>query len=272
MRFTVPASTPVTQLGRYKVTGDSKTHTVKLLQLAGNAGTVVGQATVNMSGTPSNGYVNAALASAVTLTAGNTYALGSQEVAGATEDQFLETTPVTVAAGTATVLSAAYSMDGVTWVTATTGPVSYGPPNLMIGGGGGGGSSSLPLIHFREMYQYTAAGLMLGKRLWAETSAATGQPVSTDTLQASYTFDNEGRMTGQQYPGAQPVGGGADVPGETFAYGYDAMGRPATMTSGGGATSWISGVTYNHLGMPTAITAGNASVAGRRGLTTRWGS
>ena len=41
-------------------------------------------------------------------------------------------------------------------------------------------------------------------------------------------------MTGQTYPSAQPVGGGADVPGEVFAYGFDAMGRSATMTSGGG--------------------------------------
>ena len=62
---------------------------------------------------------------------------------------------------------------------------------------------------------------------------------------------------------AQPTGGGADVDGEVFAYGFDAMGQPTTMTSnGGGATNWISGVTYNHLGMPTAITAGNSQVAG----------
>ncbi len=103
---------------------------------------------------------------------------------------------------------------------------------------------------------------MTGKKLWAETSATAGGSVSTDELSASYTFDNEGRMTGQTYPAAQPVGGGADVAGEVFAYGFDAMGRPTTMTSGGGATNWISGVTYNQLGMPTAITAGNASVAG----------
>ena len=48
-------------------------------------------------------------------------------------------------------------------------------------------------------------------------------------------------MTGQTYPTAQPVGGGADVAGEVFACGFDAMGRPTTMTSGGGATNWISG-------------------------------
>jgi len=34
------------------------------------------------------------------------------------------------------------------------------------------------------------------------------------------------------------------------------------MSSGGGATSWISGVSYNEAGLPTAITAGNAQVAG----------
>ena len=83
------------------------------METAGNNGTLVAQATVNMTGTANNGYVYATLASPVTLTAGNTYALGSQEVAGPTEDQFLDQTPVTVAAGTATVLSAAYSVDGV---------------------------------------------------------------------------------------------------------------------------------------------------------------
>ena len=69
-------------------------------------------------------------------------------------------------------------------------------------------------------------------------------------------------MTGQSYPGAIPVGGTVDVPGETFAYGFDAMGRPATMSSNAGATSWISGVTYDGLGMPTVISTTNPQVAG----------
>ena len=105
------------------------------------------------------------------------------------------------------------------------------------------------MVNFKEMYRYSAAGLMEGKRL----RAAAGS--STNDLDASYTFDNEGRMTGQTYPTASAAG-------ETFAYTFDAMGRPNTMTSNAGATSWITGVTYNHLGLPTAISAGNSSVTG----------
>ena len=265
MRFTVPASTQVTQLGRYKVSGDSKTHTLKLMQLAGNAGTLVGQVTVNMTGAASNGYVYAALASAVTLTAGNTYALGSQEVAGATEDQFLDQTPVTVAAGTATVLNPAYSLDGVSWPPMTAGS-SYGPVNMMISGG----TSSL--LHFREMYQYSTAGLMTGKKLWGETSATAGGSVSTDELAASYTFDNEGRMIGQTYPTAQPVGGGADVTGEVFAYGFDAMGRPTTMTSAAGRRTGLAAWRITTWACRRRSRRRTRRWRERRGLTTCWGS
>ena len=118
------------------------------------------------------------------------------------------------------------------------------------------GAGSTPLIRFKEMYSYSTAGLMLSKKLWAESGTAT------DELEGSYTFDNEGRMTGQTYPGAIPVGGSVDVPGEAFAYGFDTMGRPSTMTSNSGATSWISGVTYDALGMPTVISTTNPQVAG----------
>ena len=53
--------------------------------------------------------------------------------------------------------------------------------------------------------------------------------------------------------------GGADAAGKSFTYGFDAMGRPNTMTqTNNGTTNWITGVTYNELGLPTQITAGYA--------------
>ena len=119
-----------------------------------------------------------------------------------------------------------------------------------------GGSGLDAVGDIREMYRYDSAGLLLGKRLWMGTNGAS------DALDASYTYDSEGKMVTQTYPTAQPTGGGADVAGESFAYGFDAMGRPSSMNSNAGATNWISGVTYNEAGLPTAITAGNSSVAG----------
>ena len=167
-----------------------------------------------MSAAATGGYVYGSLGTAVTLTPGNSYALGSSEGWGANDDYWYDVANVTAAPNTITVNSGAYSTDGVTWLNGGSASQAYGPVNLMIGGGGGGGSS-LPLIHFQEMYKYNSAGLMLGKRLWAESGGAT------DALEAEYTFDSEGRMATQKYPDALAVGatfGDADTMGETFAY------------------------------------------------------
>ena len=59
-----------------------------------------------------------------------------------------------------------------------------------------------------------------------------------------------------------------DLAGESYAYGFDTMGRPATMaspTSGPPTAKWINGVSYNEAGLPPAITAGNSNVAGESG-------
>ena len=59
---------------------------------------------------------------------------------------------------------------------------------------------SMPMMHFREVYRYSKAGQMEGKKLWAESGA------ETDALEASYTFDQEVRMATQTYPSALPGG------------------------------------------------------------------
>ena len=98
----------------------------------------------------------------------------------------------------------------------------------------------------------------VGISILAMTESGTG----SDTLDASYRYDDWGRMDRQTYPSAQPSGGGADVAGDVFDYTFDALGRPYGMTANNNATNWISGVTYNAADLPTAITAGNGSVAG----------
>lgn len=61
MIFTVPVSTQVSQLGRYKVAGNNKTHTLRLSRLTGSVGTTVAQVNVDTTGAASNGYVYATL-------------------------------------------------------------------------------------------------------------------------------------------------------------------------------------------------------------------
>ena len=92
---------------------------------------------------------------------------------------------------------------------------------------------------------------------------STAYPVGTDFLESSYTFDTEGRMTGQTSPGAHDLLETAEVPGDVHAYGFDEMGRPKTMNStapGGAQTPWISNVVYDASSQPTSIATTNSQV------------
>ena len=60
-------------------------------------------------------------------------------------------------------------------------------------------SSSMGM-KFKEMYSYSPAGLLLGKRLRLSTTRIPFNPETSD-LQATFTYDNEGRYLGpQNYP------------------------------------------------------------------------
>jgi RHS repeat-associated protein len=88
----------------------------------------------------------------------------------------------------------------------------------------------------QEMYTYSAAGGMLGKRVRVIRGGAQGD------LNASWTYDNEGRVTGVTYP--QWSNAGASVPGSSYNYAFDSMGRLNTMTDQLSLNALISGVTY----------------------------
>ena len=81
---------------------------------------------------------------------------------------------------------------------------------------------------FSYQYNYTTSGRVATQRLQfvPKDNALTGQPQAPVNFDVGYTWDNEGRMTGMQYPGDGAAGYGTSIA-------YDAMGRPSSMTSNG---------------------------------------
>jgi RHS repeat-associated protein len=91
-------------------------------------------------------------------------------------------------------------------------------------------SSSLPQNNVGPLlyeYSYNQAGRVTLQRMQA--------PAATAHLDATYTWDNEGRMTSLAYP----------LSGPTYAYAFDAMGRLSTMQENG---SQVVGASYNWAG------------------------
>lgn len=95
---------------------------------------------------------------------------------------------------------------------------------------------------YTEMYNYNQAGGMIGKRLriqrtygyWYDNGAFYTQTTSYVDLDGVFTYDNEGKITGIQYP----------LSGPNVTWAFDSMGRLNGMSDGGGAGDLISGATY----------------------------
>jgi hypothetical protein len=98
----------VSSLGRIAVSGNSGTHTVKLVT-AGGADVVGGSATVVTAGATPGSFAFAPLASPVVLNANTTYYLVSQETAGGDAWYDLDTTVRTISAATLTSAVWAYT-------------------------------------------------------------------------------------------------------------------------------------------------------------------
>jgi RHS repeat-associated protein len=92
-----------------------------------------------------------------------------------------------------------------------------------------------------ETFSYTAGGLVASKGI--------GGCTWSSTLTSTYTYDNEGKVLTVRYPAA---GYPPPSPGLLLTYGYDAMGRPVSLDSGGGTL--ISNVQYNAAGQWTSLT------------------
>ena len=127
MRFTVgSAAITVSSLGRFVVSGNSGSHVVKLVRASDGADVAGGSVTVGTGGATAGAYQYKALASAITLPAGTSYYLVSQEVAGG--DQWYDYCPVANNSGV-TIVEPVYDAGGYYVVPAVG--YSYVPVNLL---------------------------------------------------------------------------------------------------------------------------------------------
>ncbi|HXK58589.1 MAG TPA: hypothetical protein PLP42_01725, partial [Acidobacteriota bacterium] len=111
MKLTVGASpVTVTELGRWVLSGNSGTHTVKLVNSSGAA---VGSVSVATSGAPAGQFKYVALGSPVTLSASQVYYLVSQETSGG--DYWWGYTTTLSHTSVATVNNAVTSSDGASF-------------------------------------------------------------------------------------------------------------------------------------------------------------
>jgi Right handed beta helix region len=130
MRITVGGSDISAQaLGRSVLTGNAQSHRLSLLDAGG---TVLGTASVNLSGMPAGTFVYASLASPLVLHAGASYFVMSDEVAGS--DGWYDYTSQPVAGGGGQVTGAAYAVAGGSAVVGATAAQAYGVVNLQYSG------------------------------------------------------------------------------------------------------------------------------------------
>jgi len=115
---------------------------------------------------------------------------------------------------------------------------------------------------FTEMYSYSTAGGVTGKRLRVQRSYVnyySNVVNGTLDLDAAFTYDNEGRMLTEQYPSSGPPG--STVAGPNLSFAYDAMGRPNTLTDATANQQIIQSASYNAAGEVTQISGGYYSGA-----------
>src|SRR5271166_4725828 len=100
------------------------------------------------------------------------------------------------------------------------------------------------------MYNYGVPGSPVGKQLTVSRGV-----FSYFNLAATYTYDNEGRMTAETYP--------TDHGGTTssLSYTFDNMGRLSTMTDNVAMQTLIQGTSYGPANELTSITGGSYSGA-----------
>jgi hypothetical protein len=126
-KFTVGSSPiTVTHLGRWVVSGDTGTHTVKLVKASDGTDVPLGSVTVSTFGGPAGTYAYVPIGSAVTLSANTAYYLVSSETAGG--DRWYDTNTIVTASSAATVNASIYY--DTSYHVAQTGSRSYGPVNF----------------------------------------------------------------------------------------------------------------------------------------------
>jgi len=100
-----------------------------------------------------------------------------------------------------------------------------------------------------EMYSYYGPGQVYAKRLRVTRANSLNETLTAD-LNGSWTYNNEGRLKGINYPGDPNASPGP----ASYTYSYDGMGRLAGMTETAPYNlPVLSGVTYNASGQMTQM-------------------
>jgi len=133
MKFTVGSSPlSVTALGRYVISGNSGTHTMKLVDASNDSDVPNGSVSVALSGAKAGKFKYGVLANSITLSANTSYYIVSQESSGG--DEWADETTTVTTAGVASCDGA--TLNSGSWsfrppANTTFVPVDfiYGPPN-----------------------------------------------------------------------------------------------------------------------------------------------
>ncbi len=127
MQFTVGTNPiKVYSVGRVCVAGNSQTHTVKIVSASTRADVPGTAAAVNMAGCTGGQFVYADLASPLTLTAGTSYFLVSQEFASG--DRFYEHGAIATKSDASVINSVFFN--GLNWILVDSANTSYVPPDM----------------------------------------------------------------------------------------------------------------------------------------------
>lgn len=129
-RITVGSSAvTIDQLGRWVVSGNSQSHQLKLVNSTTNVDVSGSAITVNTSGATPGQYLYGALAAPVTLSAGGSYYLVSQENYGG--DSWYDSNTTVTPTSAASVAGSVYYANNQ-WNAGGGANVTFGPLNMMI--------------------------------------------------------------------------------------------------------------------------------------------
>src|SRR5712691_1939650 len=201
MKFTVGASNlSVSALGRIFITGNSGTHTVKLVQAVTGTDVPGGSISVSMVGGVAGQFKYTALGSPVTLQANTAYYLASQEVNGG--DQWYDTGGVSSTTAAA-VNSSIYSANSVNWNAYNTVNTSYVPANFQYTLGSLNPDLTIVKSHSGNFIQGDT-GKTYSLTVTNSGGAATSGTVTvSDTIPAGLTAT---AMSGTGWSCTQPAG------------------------------------------------------------------
>lgn len=186
MRITVgPVALIVSAVGRICVAGNSGLHTVKFVNANGGVDIPGAAGSVSMAGCSAGQFQYGSLAAPVTLQAGASYYLASQEVQGG--DQWYDHGALT--STSAAAVSNSVYFDGANWIPVDVANTSYVPPNFQY-------TATGPGSPFLTGYNLNNRPLRNDFNGWVGMKLTVGaNPVTVSALGRIFVSGNSGTHT-----------------------------------------------------------------------------